>query len=69
MTAVGNILVSRVDEVTSRYISFGMPGFSMWEGLCQPDHYELTQTCFGGEAQKGRDFLGFVSDDKNRSMS
>ena len=55
MTAVGNILVSRVDDVTSRYISFGMPGFSMWEGFVQPYQRELTKSCFGGETQKGHD--------------
>ena len=53
MTAVGNILVSRVDDVTSRYISFGMPGFSMWEGFVQPAHSKVTCACYSNVLQSG----------------
>ncbi len=42
MDAVGNICVSKLDSRRSRYIVFGNPGFSVWDGFVQVDYTDLT---------------------------
>ena len=41
MDAVGNICVSKLDSRRSRYIVFGNPGFSVWDGTVGPQHTAL----------------------------